>query len=87
MEPKKPPANDIYLTKDEVSKLLVGLNFSMEKHYSAYDAELPGDLVLLTNRMMEMHNSFKYCYNCRVEWVQRWSQDEHNCPAPKGEEE
>lgn len=80
MERQNPPSASVYLTKDEVSKLLVGLNFSMEKHYGAYDADLPEDLVTLTSKMMEIHQQFKYCYDCRTTWVQSWSSDTHNCP-------
>lgn len=84
MEPKTPPSASIYLRKTEVSMLLAGLNFSMEKHYGAYDAELPQDLVILTQRLLEIHDQFKYCYDCKDTWIQSYSFDTHTC---KEEEE
>ena len=85
MEPTKPPANDIYLTKDEVIILLDGINLKMEKHYQSYDADLPEDLVILSGRMMTLKSSFVYCHTCRKEWVRRWSNDE--CTTCPGDEE
>lgn len=91
MEPKTPPSASIYLRKTEVSMLLAGLNFSMEKHYGAYDADLPQELIELTSRLMEIQNQFKYCYDCKETWVKSWSSDTHTCLldilVPAGEEE
>lgn len=79
------PTADIYLSKSEVSMLLVGLNFSLERHYQVYDNELPEDLLVLTARLMDFANKFKYCYDCRSHYVIRWSSNNHECP-PKEEE-
>lgn len=86
METKREPSTDIYLTKDEISKVLVGLNFSMEKHYAAYDTDLPEDLIRLVSRFMDLHNNFIYCYECRTNWVKRWSDDECKTCPKDGEE-
>ena len=80
------PKADIYLSRSEVSMLLVGLNFSLERHYSVYDDQLPEELLELTNRFMDLSKQFKYCYDCRTHYALRWSSDTHECP-PKEEEE
>lgn len=66
--------------------LLVGLNFSLERHYQVYDNELPEELLELTTRLMDLSKKFKYCHDCRTHYALRWSSDRHECP-PKEEEE
>ena len=78
------PTVDIYLSRSEVSMLLVGLNFSLERHYSVYDTDLPEELINLVSRMMDLQQKFKYCYDCRSYYAVRWSSDTHEC---LGEEE
>ena len=65
--------------------LLVGLNFSLERHYQVYDNELPNELIALTSKLMDEIYKFKYCYDCRSHYAVRWSQDNHECP-PREEE-
>ncbi len=59
--------------------LLVGLNFSLERHYQVYDTDLPQELINLVSRMMDLQQKFKYCYNCRLYYAIRWSSDTHEC--------
>lgn len=84
MEPNTPPSDSLYLTKDETNMLIVGLNFSLERHYNRYDDVMPDDLIKLVARVMDFNNKFGYCHQCRTHYVTRWSDDRHVC---KEEEE
>jgi hypothetical protein len=63
--------------------LIVGLNFSLERHYERFDV-IPDDLIYLVARVMDFEKKFGYCPKCKTHYVLRWSDDRHEC---KEEEE
>ena len=65
--------------------ILVGLNFSLERHYQQYDAELPEELTYLTARLMDEMKKFKYCYDCKTHYALKWWTDNHECPLKEEE--
>lgn len=78
--------DDLYLTREQVNKVLDALNLSMRDHYNDYDTDLPQHLIEIINQFTEARNKFKYCRTCVGGWYyQRWSGS--TCQCPGGEEE
>jgi len=87
MERQEARTDDIYLTRDQVNKVLDALNLLMKDHYYMSEDDLPEDIIQIINEFVTARSKFKYCANCREYWYQRWSQGEcGQCPEELEEE-